>query len=150
MVDGKVPLIIELKIDMKDTAICPIANRMLEAYKGIYCIESFNPLGLKWYKEHNPSVMRGQLSDQFFKEDPKQFKRPLYFVFTNLMFNFMTKPDFIAFNREYSRTKSLWLCRHLYGCTTAAWTIKSEQQLEQARKDFDIFIFDSFVPSGNK
>ncbi len=39
------------------------------------------------------------------------------------------------------------LCRKLYHNMAAAWTIKSQEQLEQARKHFDLFIFDSFVPS---
>ena len=37
--------------------------------------------------------------------------------------------------------------RHLYKCVTAAWTIQDQEQLEAAKEDFDIYIFDSFIPS---
>ncbi len=147
LVNGKVPLIIELKIELKDLSVCPKVDELLEGYKGVYCIESFNPLGLYWYRKHRPQVMRGQLSDEFHKDKPEEFKGPLYFILTNLFFNFLTKPDFIAYNHKYSQNISLRLCRHLFGSVTAAWTIKSQEQLEAANKRFDIIIFDSFIPS---
>jgi glycerophosphoryl diester phosphodiesterase len=147
LVNGKVPLIIELKIELKDLSVCPKVDELLEGYKGVYCIESFNPLGLYWYRKHRPQVMRGQLSDEFHKDKPQEFKGPLYFILTNLFFNFLTKPDFIAYNHKYSQNISLRLCRHLFGSVTAAWTIKSQEQLEAANKRFDIIIFDSFIPS---
>jgi glycerophosphoryl diester phosphodiesterase len=151
LVNGQVPLIIELKIELKDLSVCPKVNALLENYKGVYCIESFNPLGVRWYRRNRPDVMRGQLSDEFHKDKPEEFKGILYFILTGLMFNFMTKPDFIAFNHKYPHSISLWLCRHLYHNVTAAWTIKSEEELARAKKNFDIYIFDSFIPAqGNK
>ena len=151
MVDGRVPLIVELKIELKDISVCPKVNDILKDYKGVYCIESFNPLGVYWYRKNRPDVMRGQLSDEFHKDKPDEFKGPLYFILTKLLLNFLTKPDFIAFNHKFPRSHSLWLCRHLYGNVAAGWTIKSEEELTRAKKNFDIFIFDSFIPKqGNR
>ena len=65
MVDGRVPLIVEYKSEDTDMTLCRIIDPMLKAYKGVYCIESFNPLVLFWYRIHRPGVMRGQLSDGF-------------------------------------------------------------------------------------
>ena len=147
LVDGKVPIIVELKIEFKDLSVCPKVDLLLKGYKGLYCVESFNPLGVYWYRINRPNVLRGQLSDEFHKDSPEEFKGILYFVLTKLLFNFVTKPDFIAFNRKYPDSISLVLCRKLFGCTTAAWTIKSQEQLREAKaKKFDIFIFDSFMP----
>ena len=146
LVDGKVPLIIELKIEFKDLSVCPIVDKMLRDYKGVYCIESFNPLGLFWYRRHNPRVMRGQLSDEFHKDKPEEFRGLIYFVLTNLLFNFLTRPDFIAYNHRYYNNLSRTICRNIYKNTAAAWTIKDEEQLRKAKKYFDIFIFDSFIP----
>ena len=149
LVDGRVPLIIELKIELKDLSVCPKVDSLLQDYKGVYCIESFNPLGVFWYRKNRPHVMRGQLSDEFHKDKPEEFKGIFYFVLTELLFNFITKPDFIAFNRKYPDSFSLRLCRSLYGCTCAAWTIKDQQQLEEAKGKFDICIFDSFLPEAD-
>jgi glycerophosphoryl diester phosphodiesterase len=147
LVDGRVPLIIELKIELVDLSVCPIVSKMLDSYKGLFCIESFNPLGVFWFRRNRPRIMRGQLSDEFHKDSPAEFKGLLYFVLTKLLFNFLTKPDFIAFNRKYPKSISMKICRKLYGCTCAAWTVKSQEQLLEAREDFDIFIFDSFIPA---
>lgn len=146
LVDGKIPLIVELKIEYKDLSVCSKVDALLRDYKGVYCIESFNPLGVHWFRRHHKDVFRGQLSDAFHRDKPEEFSGPLYFILTNLLFNFMTKPDFIAFNHRYANCFARTLCKRLYGNVAAAWTIKSEEELARARKNFDIFIFDSFVP----
>lgn len=144
LVDGRVPLIVELKIEATDTSVCPAADKLLSEYKGMYCIESFNPLGVLWYRRNRKQVVRGQLADAFYQEG--EYWGPLYFLLQNLLFNWLGKPDFIAFNHKYPRLLSRSLCRGLYRSTAAAWTIKSQAELDEAVKHFDIYIFDSFLP----
>ena len=144
LVDGKVPLIVEFKIERTNLSLCPVADKLLRAYRGAYCMESFNPLGVWWYKKNHPELVRGQLSDAFLKEG--EYVGVLYFVLQNLLLNFLGKPDFVAYNHHYPQILSRRLCRSLYKNTAAAWTIKSEEELSEAKKHFDIFIFDSFVP----
>lgn len=146
LVDGKVPLIIEYKIPGGLTEVCPVADAVLASYGGSYCIESFNPLGLLWYRQNRKDIMRGQLSDNFLKSGETEFSPLLYFALHNLLFNFLTKPDFIAYNHKCYKDLSRWLCRYLYRCLAVAWTIKSKEELAGRKTDFDLFIFDSFVP----
>lgn len=146
LVDGKVPLIVEFKIEAADTSLCPIADQLLRNYQGPYCMESFNPLGVYWYRRNHPQVMRGQLSEGFRRD--KANKGVLYFLLENLLFNFLTKPDFVAFNHKHADMLSRQICHILYHNTAVAWTIKSEEELTQAKKHFDLFIFDSFLPAG--
>lgn len=144
LADGKVPLIVELKLEWTDSAVCPLADELLRDYKGAYCIESFNPLALIWYRKNRNQVMRGQLSDAFLMEEG--MKGILYFVLEHMLLNFVTKPDFIAYNHKYYWTLSRQICHKIYRNLAVAWTIKSRQELENRRKDFDLFIFDSFIP----
>lgn len=144
LVDGKVPLIVELKIEATDLSVCPAADKLLSAYNGLYCMESFNPLGVLWYRRHRKEIVRGQLSDAFLKEG--EYSGALYFLLQHLLFNWLAKPDFVAYNHKYPGMLSRRLCRGLYHNTAVAWTIKSKEQMEKAEKHFDIFIFDSFVP----
>ncbi|MGN1148098.1 MAG: glycerophosphodiester phosphodiesterase family protein [Lachnospiraceae bacterium] len=146
LVDGRVPLIIEYKIPGGLTEVCPVADKLLQEYKGVYCIESFNPLGLLWYKKNRKEIMRGQLSDNFIKAGEHEFSKLLYFALHHLLFNFLTKPDFIAYNHHQYKDLSRQLCRYLYGALAAAWTIKTKEELAARKPDFDIFIFDSFIP----
>lgn len=143
-VGGRVPLIVELKVEWTDISVCPLADALLENYKGLYCIESFNPLAVLWYRRHRKDVVRGQLSDGFLKSG--EFKGALYFFLQNLLLNWVTKPDFVAYNHKYADVAARKLCRSLYKNMAAAWTIKNQDELEKARDKFDIFIFDSFIP----
>lgn len=146
MVDGRVPLIVELKVEWTDISVCPLADKILSAYQGVYCIESFNPLALIWYRSNRNHVMRGQLSDAFLQEEG--LKGLLYFLLEHMLLNFITKPDFVAYNHKYYWTLSRQICKKLYRNLAVAWTIKSQKELDARKKDFDLFIFEGFVPKG--
>lgn len=145
LIDGQVPLIIEYKIEWMDGQVCRVADEILQNYPGDYCIESFNPIGVFWYRKNRPDVMRGQLADAFYSR--KEYTGKLYLLLQNLLFNFLTKPDFVAYNHKEANRLSRRLCRNLYRNTAVAWTIKSEEELTKAGKEFDLFIFDSFIPA---
>jgi glycerophosphoryl diester phosphodiesterase len=145
MVQGKVPLIIEFKVELQDISVCNVTAPILKNYKGLYCIESFNPLVLLWYKNHNPKIMRGQLASNLIK-DKEVGSLSMYFVLQNLLLNFITKPDFISYNYAHRNMLSLTLCRKLYRTPTFAWTIKSQKNLDDSKNYFDFFIFDQFIP----
>lgn len=145
LIDGKVPLIVEFKAEGKDTSVCDFSVPLLKKYKGLYCIESFNPFILMWHRKNNPHVIRGQLSSHL-TLDSKNHSKFLYFLLQNLLFNFLTKPDFIAYNHKHTYMTSYILCRMIFRVTTFAWTIQSQKDLEASAKDFDYYIFDSFTP----
>ncbi|MCM1327131.1 MAG: hypothetical protein NC094_10665 [Bacteroidales bacterium] len=153
MIQGKVPLIVELKIERKDISLCPIADALLSDYKGLYCIESFNPLGLNWYRKNRGSIVRGQLSDAFLRTEAAGNTsggvRVLYYALQNLLVNFLSRPDFISYNCKFGNNLPLKLCRKLFHAKAAAWTVKNQEELEKVRPYFDIFIFDSFLPDKN-
>lgn len=144
MVGGGVPLIVEIKAETADVSCCAVIDRLLRAYHGAYCIESFNPMVLWWFRLNHGEVVRGQLSSNFRREGV--YWNILYFAMTHLLFNFLTKPDFIAYNHKFSEEPGRRICRHLYRHPAAAWTVRSEQDLEALRGEYDVFIFDSFLP----
>lgn len=145
LVAGKVPLIIELKIPWRAEQLCSAVSELLEDYKGFYVVESFNPFGLIWYKKNKPTVIRGQLSTDFRREkmEGDHFQ---YFMLKHLLLNFLTKPDFIAYHHVYQTGLSFTICRKLFRTKSVAWTIQSQEQLENSRSYYDLFIFDSFIP----
>jgi glycerophosphoryl diester phosphodiesterase len=149
LIDGRVPCIVELKTESGDIRICSAGDALLSKYHGPYCIESFNPLAVLWYRRHRKEVVRGQLSDGFFSENEK-FRTPLHFCLQHLLLNFLGKPHFVAYNHKYPNALSRKLCKVLYRNTAAAWTIRSHEELERAKPQFDLYIFDSFVPETAK
>lgn len=145
MVNGRVPLIVEFKIDNTDMTLCTIVDKMLRDYKGLYCIECFNSFPVMWFRRHHKEVVRGQLADAFIRT--REYTKPLFFFVQNLLFNCLSKPDFVAYNHLNENVLSRRLCRNLFKNTAAAWTIQSSEDLLTAKDQFDIFIFDSFIPS---
>lgn len=140
-VGGKVPLIIEYKMDRVDTKVCVLGNELLKNYEGVYCVESFHPFAVKWYRENRPEIMRGQLSEDFAK---RGMKKPHLWIMTRLLTNFMTRPDFIAYNHKDAKNLSRRICCKL-GALAVAYTIKNQEQYEKAKPYFELFIFDSFI-----
>ncbi len=143
-VNGRVPLIVEFKGDSTDMSLCPIADCLLREYKGVYCMESFNPFMVAWYKKHHKEVFRGQLSEKFYTNGSKKI---LHFFLENLMSNFIAKPDFIAYRDRDQDNLSWGICWSCFGATAITWTIKSQEDLNEMQKHFEIFIFEGFLPN---
>lgn len=141
IIDGKCPIIVEYKLDVVSSEVCRLGNELLKNYDGPYCMESFHPLALLWYKKNRPDVVRGQLSMKFWNE--KKYKgKFIYLLMTYLVSNVATRPDFIAYKHSDASNISRRLCR-VFGALSVAWTIKSVEQYENAKDKFDLFIFDS-------
>uniref|UniRef100_UPI004055C60D glycerophosphodiester phosphodiesterase family protein n=1 Tax=Agathobacter sp. TaxID=2021311 RepID=UPI004055C60D len=139
--DGKVPFILEFKLDVPQTTVCELANETLKGYKGVYCIECFHPFALMWYKKNRPDILRGQLGEEFFR-NKKYANNPFFIPLSFLIFNFLGRPDFIAFNHKHADNLSRRICRAM-GALSVAYTIQSLDAYAKAKNKFDLFIFDS-------
>lgn len=145
LVDGRVPLLVEIKSEDFQTKVCEKADELLCRYHGEYVIESFHPWVLLWYRRHRPEVCRGQLSMNFHRQEGDF--HPAKFLIQHLMLNFIGRPDFIAYDIRARKGVSKGICRKLFGTPCAAWTIRSPKQLSTARPYFDTFIFEGFFPA---
>ena len=144
LVDGKVPLIIEIKMYENKTIVCEKVDEILKRYNGVYCIESFHPLALKWYRKHRAQVVRGQLSSNF--NEPGKIETIDRMLVHYLLTNFLAKPDFIAYDYKHKQNLSRRICSKLFGCLSVAWTIRSQRDMDENKDDFDLFIFEGFTP----
>ncbi len=142
-IDGRVPFILEYKLDRVQTRVCELAEEMLAGYQGPYCIECFHPLALMWYRKYRPKVLRGQLCEEHFRNE--RFRgNPIYVIMSYLLTNVAARPDFIAYNYKHADNISRRVCRKLGGLSVA-YTIKSREAYEKVKDQFDLFIFDSFI-----
>lgn len=147
LVNGRVPLIVEFKVDPseKPDALCEAAMSLLDKYAGEFCVESFNSFAVRWFRRHRPLLVRGQLSDVFHKNKKIKFGIG-QFVVETLCFNFLCRPDFIAFNFKYPHHLPLALTRLFYRPATVAWTPRSDEEVTDALAHFDAVIFESATP----
>ena len=147
VVDGRVPIIVEFKFEnvrdwgSRDDTLMQKAADLLDAYKGVYAVESFNPAAMHWYKENHPNTSRGQLAE----DAPFGGADPVVWAAGKLAFNWMSRPDFIAYDHRNGNSKALAFARRM-GAQAVAWTVRSEQELNACLPYFDRFIFEAFVP----
>ncbi|MBC8536573.1 glycerophosphodiester phosphodiesterase family protein [Feifania hominis] len=145
LVGGKVPLVIELKATANAFGLCELVNARLQRYRGEYCIESFNPLVLHWYRRRAPEVYRGLLSMDYRKSD-QRMNRVFKGALSNLLLNWFAGPQFLSYRFSDRSNRSLQTCRRLYHAATAAWTIRTPQEFAKAAQEFDFVIFEGFEP----
>ena len=141
LVDGKAPLLIEIKNQFKVGKLEQKVIDMLKNYKGEFAIQSFNPFSLQYFKNHAPNFLRGQLSGYFKGEKLAWIKK---FLLKRMSFNKSTsEPNFISYdastlpNRFVRKFKKLPLL---------AWTVRSKEEYLKVIKYCDNIIFENFIP----
>ena len=150
-VGGRVPLLIELKGESAggDRPLCEKLTKRLETYGGAYCVESFNPMILAWFKQNRPDILRGQLVTNTLKERPKGNKI-LNFLLTHLMLNVVSRPDFVAYNGKYDRELALRLNIGLFHAPSFVWTVRDIKTWRAFREAGSPSIFEGFLPQTHK
>lgn len=146
LIDGKVPLIVEAKSSKGNHAqLCGAICNLLETYNGPYCIESFDPRCIFWLKKHRPEVIRGQLTEDFFKSNSR-LPMCVKFMMKHQLYNIFSQPDFVAYRFSDRRTLSNFLCRKIWGVQGVSWTIRNQEDFDTAVKEGWIPIFENFMP----
>ncbi len=115
VVDGRVPIIVEFKFenprswDARDEEFMTRAANLLDAYHGLYVVESFSPAAMNWYKANHPDVCRGQLAEdvRFGGADA------VTWAAGKLAFNWMSRPDFVAYDYRNGSSKLLAFARKM-------------------------------------
>ena len=141
LVDGKVPLLIEVKLPNTDTKICRKLDEELRKYHGEYMIQSFNSLVLRWMKKHRNEIPRGQLSENLTKND-RSTVFLLRFCVKYLLSNCMCRPDFISYKWADRKNPGFLVNKKLFHAPVAAWTLHGEKDLRAAKRSFDMYIFE--------
>ncbi|HAN20114.1 MAG: hypothetical protein A2Y15_05475 [Clostridiales bacterium GWF2_36_10] len=142
-----IPIICEIKTYLlnNDVTLYKVISDIIKVKNCRVCIESFNPFAVRYFRKFNPDIVRGQLSMNFLKSkaDIGFFIR---FALKNLIFNFITKPDFIAFNKNDSDCFSFSLCKRIFNPFAISWTISSQEEEDIALEAFDTIIFEGYIP----
>lgn len=140
VVDGKVPLIIEIKNNGKPGILERLTYEILSNYHGEYVVQSFNPFSMMWFVNHAPHIIRGQLSG---RHDDKNSADPISrFFLRHVLFNFLAQVDFINFDIHYDNFRARYLHKRMY---KIGYTARSIEEYKEAMTRFDNVIFDDFI-----
>jgi len=131
---ANVPVIVEVKQPPKGRgeALCRAVLAVLDEHDGAFCVESFNPHIVRWFRRHAPDLLRGQLTAQRRELDVGSV---LAFMASRVMFNFLGRPHFIA-HRVGKKALSVRIAEAL-GAMRVCWT--AHDRREEAANDAVIF-----------
>lgn len=120
VINGQVPIILEIKRGEYNDELCLRVYETIVGYEGDICVESFDPFIVRWWKKNAPEVLRGQLSCT--AEKFGSSTSPLNaFLVSNLLTNFLCRPQFIAYGICEKKPLLVRLCEKM-GVMKVAWT----------------------------
>lgn len=139
LVDGKIPILIELKGEDFDTRLCENVADRLKGYNGKYCIESFNPLLIKKMKKFLPKVFYGQLYTNVCRDHGVNL---INLLLTCMALNVISRPDFIAYNKLDRSSLPVKITTCLFKAPRFVWTVKTPEEHEKAHSSNENAIFE--------
>ena len=136
---AEVPVIVEIKPTARARrgAVCAAVLAELDSRDGLFCVESFDPMIVRWFRRHAPDILRGQLTAQ---------RRELWggglaaFAASRVLYNFLGRPQFIA-HREGGKAVTVRVAERM-GAMRVCWTVRDFGQ----EAENDAIIFESFLP----
>ena len=128
-VNGRVPVYVEVKNAGAVGALEDAVARELAVAKAPIAVMSFNPLSLARIAERAPSVPRGQLAGPFKGESLAWWKKLLL---GNLLLNWRSKPDFIAYQLEGLPSAGVSLQKRR-GRPLVVWTADTREEFDRAK-----------------
>ena len=141
LVDGQVPILIEIKNEGKVGELEKNTWELLKNYNGDFAIQSFNPYSLEWFRINAPKVLRGQLSSYFKGANLSFFKR---FALKRMLLNKkISQPNFISYDAKNLPNRFV---NHYKNLPLLAWCIRSQSQYLKIAKYCDNIIFEGFEP----
>ena len=148
LVNGRVPLLVELKGENLDTSLCEKVASHLSAYKGAYCLESFNPLLIGKMGKYLPGAYRGLLYTNVCRDKKKY--TPLNLIITAMLLNGVAKPHFIACNYKDRNALPVRLTTQLYSAPRFVWTVRDTEEFTRTHESGEYAIFENLIHTDPK
>lgn len=144
LVDGQVPLVIELKCLKHDGRLEHQVHNLLRSYHGPYSIQSFNPYTLLWFKRYAPAVTRGFLSGSYHDSKLSLIEK---LILKSMVMVLIIKPHYIGMESSYLWSPMLRLANLFMKIPIVAWCITSKAEAGKLPKFVSNIIFEGFDPS---
>lgn len=140
LVAGRSPLIVELKRGKRNSELCEKTRELLRGYEGAYCVESFDPTIVMWFRFHAREMLRGQLANTKSEYAGEVSSPLLAFALSRCLLNVISRPHFIAYSLK-KRPLAVRLSE-LMGAMRVCWTSRDKKN----EKGRDTVIFEFYDP----
>lgn len=135
LIDGKVPILIEIKYDVKGFELPRLLLERLEKYNGKVAIQSFDPFVVSYIRFHAKDYLRGLLIGSFKNKVKNIFINNLVLLPFDLL---ISKPDFLAVDKKLYKNKIIKNYKNKK--SVIAWTMKSKEDIDKYKDKFDNII----------
>ena len=133
LVNGKVPIIIEIKIENK--ILYNKLIKLLDKYEGKFAIQSFHSKVLLYFKRKRPNYIRGYLIYSI-----KNISIITKYILRKKILSYLLKPDFIGINISSLNLLYIQKLRKKY--IIIGYTIHSKKEYLKYQEKADNFICD--------
>ncbi len=145
-VAGRQPMIVELKSGPRNQELCQKGLALLRdyaaKYQGAFCVESFDPRIVAWFRKHAPDILRGQLANS--ADGYQGYPWYLRIALANLLGNVIARPQFVAYGIG-KKTPLARLCESM-GAIRVCWTVRPNDDASRAEEECDAVIFEFYTP----
>lgn len=132
LIDGKVPILIEIKYDVKGFELPKLLLERLKTYKGEVAIQSFDPFVVSYIRFHAKEYLRGLLIGSFKNKVKNIFINNLVLLPFDIL---ISNPDFLAVDKKMYKNKKIK--RFKKKKNVVAWTMKSKEDVDKYKDKFD-------------
>jgi glycerophosphoryl diester phosphodiesterase len=143
LVQGKVPVLIEIKAERGTHGAARAVFERLVGYPGPLAVQSFDPWTVAWFRDHAPHIPRGQLAGPLRDEALGGFER---FASRRLLTLALSRPHFVNFDLRALPDAWLGWVTRLAGVAVLCWTVRDASDLSKARALGLNFVFDDVRP----
>lgn len=126
LIQGKVPLLIEIKNNDFTSELEMQLATLLDSYQGEIAVCSFNYESIKWFGEHRPNILRGLNFGDIEKLTFKDFVQFLYYFDRS-------EPNFVSLDYALLESFLVKYCG-FFKIPMLCWTIDSQEKKEKALK----------------
>lgn len=148
VVDGRVPLIVEVKSGFDgDVRLLTRTLDVLASYRGPVGVKSFDPRIVAEARRLAPTLPRGivAMSDYGWADHAAMSGAEKH-AMANLLHFGETRPDFISWRVRDLPSAAPFLCRTGLGLPVMAWTVRTPEERVRASANADAMIFEGFLP----
>ena len=152
-VDGRVPVVVRLHTAGKNSrSLCEKAAKDLDAYEGVFAVESSDVRILYWLRRHRERWIRGfrmsrqQVPGTVSSAGKSVRQKALQILGRNLLLNVFTAPDYLLVPKGVGKHPSLILCRLLYNIPVITGPVKDMDAYADVKASGGIVEFEGMEP----
>ncbi len=148
LVNGRVPLVLEVKSTWtREGKYEANIALLLASYPGPVGVMSFDPYCVAAFKEIEPSLPRGLISERFSDRHYWSNLTPWQrFAMRNLLTSAIARPHFVAYDIKALPALAPFIAQTLFGLPLLTWTVRTKEERERALRYADAMIFEGITP----